>query len=112
MGLNSKFYTNDEKYMFAGDFPVVTAEATCNEKILQGEVIGYNNAFEFGKYGDTYTNIYGIAFKDSGKKIGDDTKEYCEVLLTGEFHNSFIVIPEGKESEIKTKLRNINIFIK
>ncbi|MGL4934637.1 MAG: hypothetical protein ACRC51_04110 [Cetobacterium sp.] len=112
MALNSKSYTNDEKYVFAGDYPVATTQAICNEKIEEGEIVGYDNNFEFGKYGDVYTNIYGIAFKNSGKKTGDDTKEYCEVLLTGEFHSSFVVIPKGKESEIKTKLRNISIFIK
>lgn len=108
MANNVKF-TNKEKQIFFGDYPLVSVPLTVKTAVKAGDVIGVAENGEYGKYGEvTYKSPYAIAYE------AGEANKACSAILTAYLLESFVLLPEDATEKLKLKqeLRKIGLFLR
>lgn len=108
MANNVKF-TNKEKQIFFGDYPLVSVPLTVKTAVKAGDVIGVADNGDYGKYADTtYTAPYAIAYEDG------EANKACSAILTAYLLESFVLLPQdaAKKLKLKQELRKIGLFLR
>lgn len=108
MANNIKF-SNVEKQIFYGDYPLVSEALVIKTAVVAGDVIGVDTSGNYGKYDEsTYTIPYAIAYEDS------ETNKNCSCLLAAYIVESFVKLPgeANKKLKLKQELRKIGLFLK
>lgn len=108
MANNVKF-TNKEKQIFFGDYPLISVPLTVKTAVKAGDVIGVAENGDYGKYADTtYTAPYAIAYEDG------EANKVCSAILTAYLLESFVLLPQdaAKKLKLKQELRKIGLFLR
>lgn len=111
MANNYKF-SNEEKQIFYGDYPLVVESLPLKTTVAAGDVIGVDASGNYGKYDEeTYTIPYAVAYAPATHE-SEDVK--CECLLAASLMESFVLLPEepAKKVKLKQELRKIGLFLK
>lgn len=107
---NNKKFTNVEKQIFFGDYPLISQPLTVKTAVEAGDVIGVDASGNYGKYNKsaTYTTPYAIAYE------GAEANKQCSALLTAYLVESFVLLPSAPEEKLKLKqeLRKIGLFLR
>lgn len=110
--MNNTKFTNEEKQIFYGDYPLVAQSLPVKSTVVAGDVIGVDAEGNYGKYDEaTYTIPYAIATQ--GVTFSSDPVN-CECLLAAYLMESFVLLPEdaSKKLKLKQELRKIGIFLR
>lgn len=108
MSNNVKF-TNQEKQIFYGNYPLISEALVVKTAVKEGDVIGVDTSGNYGKYDEaTYTTPYAVAYE-----AGEINKS-CSCILTAYLMESFVLLPEAADKKLKLKqeLRKISLFLK
>lgn len=108
MANNVKF-TNKERQIFFGDYPLISEPLTIKTAVKAGDVIGTDEQGVYGKYDETtYTTPYAIAYEDG------EADKSCACILTAYLVEDFVLLPDAADKKLKLKqeLRKIGLFIK
>lgn len=107
---NNKKFTNVEKQIFFGDYPLVSQPLTVKTAVEAGDVIGVDASGNYGKYNKsaTYTTPYAIAYE------GAEANKQCSAILTAYLVESFVLLPSDPTEKLKLKqeLRKIGLFLR
>lgn len=107
--MNNQKFTNEEKQIFYGEFPLISQPLTVKTAVAEGDVIGVDASGNYGKYDEsTYTTPYAVAYEKA------DTGKECSSILTAYLMESFVLLPEdaGKKLKLKQELRKIGLFLR
>lgn len=110
--MNNTKFTNEEKQIFYGDYPLVAQSLPLKTTVVAGDVIGIDAEGNYGKYDEvTYTTPYAVATQ--GVTFSSDPVN-CECLLAAYLMESFVLLPEdaSKKLKLKQELRKIGIFLR
>lgn len=108
MANNIKF-SNVEKQIFHGEYPLVSEALTLKTNVEEGDVIGTDTSGNYGKYDETtYTTPYAIAYEKC------TANKNCSCILSAYLMESFVKLPGEAEKKLKLKqeLRKIGLFLK
>lgn len=108
MANNVKF-SNEEKQIFYGDYPLISEPLTVKTAVKAGDVIGVDTNGVYGKYDEeTYTEPYAIAYEDT------EAEKECPSILVAYLMESFVSLPEDaiKKLKLKQELRKIGLFLR
>lgn len=108
MANNVKF-SNIEKQIFYGDYPLVSQPLTVKNAVKAGDVIGVDTAGNYGKYDETtYTVPYAVAYEDA------DASKECSCILSAYLMESFVLLQgdASKKLKLKQELRKIGLFLR
>jgi hypothetical protein len=107
---NNKKFTNVEKQIFFGDYPLVSEPLAVKTAVKAGDVIGVDASGNYGKYDKsvTYTTPYAIAYEEA------EANKQCSALLTAYLVESFVLLPSDPTEKLKLKqeLRKIGLFLR
>lgn len=109
--MNNKTFENQPISIFAGNYPVENENLILEEEVVAGDVIGVDENCQFGKFGEDYPQVFGVALEDSGVKVSTG-EIFVTAILTGTLNGAFVQLPEGEEDKTKIELRKLGIFIK
>lgn len=107
--MNNVKFTNEEKQIFYGDYPLISEALLVKTAVDAGDVIGVDADGNYGKYDEaTYTTPYAVVYE----KGEADTN--CSCILTAYLMESFVLLPEDdtKKLKLKQELRKIGLFLK
>lgn len=107
--MNNQKFTNGEKQIFAGAYPLISEPLTVKTAVKAGDVIGTDTNGIYGKYDEvTYTTPYAVAYEDA------EAEKECPSILTAYLMESFVLLPEDETKKLKLKqdLRKIGLFLK
>lgn len=110
--MNNTKFTNEEKQIFYGDYPLVAQSLPVKSTVVAGDVIGVDAEGNYGKYDEvTYTTPYAVATQ--GVAFSSDPVN-CECILAAYLMESFVLLPEdaSKKLKLKQELRKIGIFLR
>lgn len=110
--MNNTKFTNEEKQIFYGDYPLVAQSLPLKTTVVAGDVIGVDAEGNYGKYDEaTYTTPYAVATQ--GVTFSSDPVN-CECILAAYLMESFVLFPEdtSKKLKLKQELRKIGIFLR
>lgn len=110
--MNNTKFTNEEKQIFYGDYPLVVQSLPVKSTVVAGDVIGVDAEGNYGKYDEaTYTTPYAVATQ--GVTFSSDPVN-CECILAAYLMESFVLLPEdtSKKLKLKQELRKIGIFLR
>ena len=106
--MNNTKFTNEEKQIFYGDYPLVAQSLPLKTTVIEGVDAEGN----YGKYDEsTYTTPYAVATQ--GVTFSSDPVN-CECILAAYLMESFVLLPSdaGKKLKLKQELRKIGIFLR
>lgn len=109
---NNQKFSNEERQIFYGNYPLVSESLPLKTSVEEGDVIGVDEAGNYGKYDEsTYTTPYAIAYE--GATFSSDPVN-CTCLLSAYVVEKFVKLPQdaGKKLKLKQELRKIGLFIK
>ena len=110
---NNQKFSNEERQIFYGNYPLVSESLPLKTSVEEGDVIGVDEAGNYGKYNKsvTYTTPYAIAYE--GATFSSDPVN-CTCLLAAYVVEKFVKLPENASEKLKLKqeLRKIGLFIK
>lgn len=110
--MNNTKFTNEEKQIFYGDYPLVAQSLPLKTTVIEGDVIGVDAEGNYGKYDEiTYTTPYAVATQ---KVTFSSDPVNCECILSAYLMESFVLLPSdaGKKLKLKQELRKIGIFLR
>lgn len=110
--MNNTKFTNEEKQIFYGDYPLVAQSLPLKTTVIEGDVIGVDAEGNYGKYDEaTYTTPYAVATQ--GVTFSSSPVN-CECILAAYLMESYVLLPvnAGKKLKLKQELRKIGIFLR
>lgn len=107
---NNKKFTNEEKQIFFGGYPLISQPLTVKTAVKTGDVIGVDADGNYGKYDKsvTYTTPYAIAYEEA------EANKQCSAILTAYLVENFVLLPSDPTEKLKLKqeLRKIGLFLR